>query len=746
MKKAWLLVVAVVLVTGAAVIAHRESGIRKNSSASGTSSSDPKASGSASSGAISPPASSALIEVSQRGPGMRRQSPDTLKLPVPRTLDLTHVTAANFATALGDDPARIFNYVRDEIAYETYTGCLRGPRGTLLALAGNSVDRASLLASMLQHAGQRVRFAHGTLPEPLARELVTSMWAERPQPASSPDLAPSSAAKTAAGTLLAGVKRDYTLIRDQLKNANVITGAQSAPTLDSLVKEAQDHYWVQWSKAGTWVDLDPSFIDSSPGTKYAPVERTLEAFPDALFHKIEIRLRLEEYTGDKVSSRVILSRKANAADLSGMNIVLSHQPENWSGPAASLEGALSSAIQETGRVKPVLIVGEKDWFAGETFYPKSPPSGGMGGVFNALAGIGTRHDAPIATAESLEFDFIPPTGQKETVIRELFDLVGRARRAKGSGLTGDEVRARAGAADRINLADSIYGLFFDTGAIAENYLLAAHSTAKSEESDVRATLQALAVTFNLMSDSLTGKLGSADEGKVCFYFDAPRLTIIDVSKGASGEIRLGIDLRRDTPRGVVQNSNPQASALSRVERGVVDGNLERVLLDYLMALAPRNDGQSDVEMSTSSLFDDAEKQHVPAAVLPADRNRLAADIPEDTLARLNDDTAKGYVAIAPEHVVRVAGLPRYAWWRVDPKSGETVAVTDEGLYGVELVATFKKNVGGQVIAVFVYIQTGIGAALKEALIDTIDPKTFPGGIAAVLRLLRDSGVLTKLRP
>ncbi len=79
--------------------------------------------------------------------------------PAPAGMSLRSVPTAiteeitQLAAALGNDPVRIFNHVRNTIDYDHYYGLRKGPELTLLEGSGNDLDTCSLLAELLKAAG-----------------------------------------------------------------------------------------------------------------------------------------------------------------------------------------------------------------------------------------------------------------------------------------------------------------------------------------------------------------------------------------------------------------------------------------------------------------------------------------------------------------------------------------------------------------------------------------------------------------
>jgi len=648
--------------------------------------------------AIKPPTVAYDAPSETDGPGLRRQAIESLALPVPRTIDLSYVQAENFAVGLGKEPTRIFEYVRDQIAYEPYVGVLRGPRGTLLAMAGNAADRAALLGELLQRSGFQIRYAHGTLPDALAQRLVDSVWAERrwAEAAASASGAPSAKLKPLSDQIAGSIQRDYALLQDMLKDANLPARTESAVTMQTLLNEARDHYWIEWLQDGTWSAMDPSFATAVPGQTFATAIETFATLPESIYHHIEIKVRVEEYTGERPSSREVLRYAAKAADLSGEDLVLVHSPVDWRN-------------QKNAHVRPAFIVQQKR-HEGEPFWVSEgrlPPGGGLA---DALGGGDGAVDVTMAAAETVELDLIAPSGHRQSETRELFDHVGQARRAADKVLDPAEL-AEAGASSADRLAWTTYGLFITTGAIDAVHasrLVPPASTTDSGHLDVGACLRHMNIAFAIASDLVTNRIAKANGPVSRSYFDSPRVQIAELA-ATSETLRFGFDLRRDVARTIVSGLRPDLAFATQVWRGVIDGTLERYLVAFF---AGSEDGKPiyGTRLSTSSLFESARATNTPAVLLAQNGMKADSSLPANTRTRIEESIAAGKVLIAPKLPATFGGAKRYAWWQVDPRSGETIAVTDDGLRAASetvVVTVHAGPAGGIIITTLV---PGAGAA------------------------------------
>lgn len=102
------------------------------------------------------------------GPLRDVTDPDDSGAPVPGDTAVAAplLSASPRITALAEalaTPARIVDHVRHHIAYEPYFGAVKGAERVLLEGAGNDVDIASALISLLRAAGVPCRYVYGTI-------------------------------------------------------------------------------------------------------------------------------------------------------------------------------------------------------------------------------------------------------------------------------------------------------------------------------------------------------------------------------------------------------------------------------------------------------------------------------------------------------------------------------------------------------------------------------------------------------
>jgi hypothetical protein len=199
------------------------------------------------------------------------------------------------AERLGRDRARIAAFVRDRIGFDPYEGVLRDARGTLLARAGNALDRALLLGALLEAAGDKVRLMHATIGEADASRLRELRKPAAPPPAR--DLA--KLAKTIGvepKDLEAGLKDDDALASEALKLAGPAAAALReaiGPREARPIPVSRDHYWIQVEKAGSWEDVDPSPIKLEKGNPTPVVPKELAALRRAVRFSLVLHRRVD---------------------------------------------------------------------------------------------------------------------------------------------------------------------------------------------------------------------------------------------------------------------------------------------------------------------------------------------------------------------------------------------------------------------------------------------------------------------
>jgi uncharacterized membrane protein len=558
---------------------------------------------------------------------------------------------------VGSDPAALFAFVRG-FGYEAYRGSLRGTRGALWSGAGNSLDQASLLIAMLRAAGIPARYRHGALSQADAQTLIASMF---PTPT----------------TILGQVAADVPV---------------SEPVNDaSLLAAAQDHWWVEAFFDGDWRELDPSFANAAVGQRFASqiagdgTDRIAEV-PDAWRPKLTVRLDIETYNqlnlGGQLKQVSYLEHTFRVVEVATAAVIFANLVTTDEQGGAVFANTIHTYT-------PFLAVDESDQMIfGQPYqelltnFPLATTA--ITGAWlefslTDLDGGATRYTRTLA--DRLGFDVRTYGGQPNLVLDAADGGVFSEFDMLSIGLFPGRVPPEALAARRAALTGVASQMADDTARIQELAALSALTPEQQVESSaIRARHQRnLGLFLNGISTSFAEAADRASQTTqtalfVKAYHDDPRLVIISHEEGDGGSAQINVDLRTTLERTIAYPGQGEPATMGyNLFKGINESWLEGEVI-----AAP---GGGAV-LTTAQVMIAASEQDIDFVFLDAAALDLLAtlDLTAEAKARITAAVLDGKIVSIPTAAPLIEGAPVIGWWEIDPASGETIGVMENGLH------------------------------------------------------------------
>lgn len=629
------------------------------------------------------------------------------------------------------DDQKIINFVRTNIAFEQYAGLLRGPQGTLMSQAGNALDQSVLLAKLLRDAGFDARVQRGELSETDARQLLSQMSRSRGAepiignvraaleilteeqviPEMPPDQFDSATSELQRSRLLKNMPefKAFEATRKLIEEAG---GDSLFSHVDEIANatenEARDYYWVEYknSAADPWTAVQPVFAGDSA---FAPpdVKETLEdEVPAALQHRLRLQFFMEKRVGGSLKSVAVSSPwERPAANLVTAPQAFAVLPDSAfaEGAAVKLPGELlESAKYFVPILGPGMAPGGQYFDQSGNIIDPMAGSTAQAGIFkevgrafgDAAAGIGGESVRPILTACWIEITRIAPGGHETTVRRMMLDRVGPAARNSGKGIdtltppTAAELRplmrtntliVATGRTPRGMAIDSVLGDLRNVQKALVTILISKSSGSPTSTDTTALKNVPLAWSGYLPLLNRMDAIESwSDDQRI--YRNAPMVMIHTAGAGEKEGAMNRIDIVSNPRRGFVAKNNdvwpsPRALVAAGVWETLTEGSFFH---------------QSESRRNTKLVFDAAQAQSIPLRTVRTVEALSELKLAPDARQNLRAELENGYAAVVPQSTPD--GQAQTGWWRVDPRTGETLGQLEDGR-GVEIteymvVATF----------------------------------------------------------
>jgi hypothetical protein len=617
---------------------------------------------------------------------------------------------------VGRSPDSLYHWVQDNTTWIPYRGTLRGPVGVLMDRQGNSLDRALLLADLLQRAGHSVRLAHADLPPARAAELLPALVARHATGAfvelasTRHDAAPVSDAAIRYGLDRRAIERvlnEYETGTTRLlaeldgrvpEQAGRLISSIPAPDpdeewltrRDSAIATLGDHWWVQAQRGDSWLDLDLLGVRASDAGIVLREILLPSELPPALHHAISIRVIAERLAAGALTEHAVLAHTIRPSELIGRPVVLQFWPAAWPNRAPVVQDLNRStrqvaASQDTWTAALVIgsdvVTSGSLSAAGATVEAAAAPAPGFGGLGGAISqglngrnGPATPGQDSLLTAAWIEYRLDIPGREPRVVRRAVFDLVGEAARQAWTPhvptLSDEQRLTRA-----LSLMMRTEILPVVAGPAPE-FVLQLHGRSLLANADLlRAVTRA---SFGSNEHTVDSLLRLAEPSV------SPLYALAVLRRGALGQAGIvdrpailtrhqfpsihGEGLALEDATDIVANEvgialTERDGFAARLEQGVWDTNLEAFLAG---SRASANTALAFAASGDWRTLTAAQSDRMPPRMAP------------DAAALMRRDLESGYTVIAPDAPIALRGAAFGGWWRIDPATGDALGIAATG--------------------------------------------------------------------
>jgi len=538
------------------------------------------------------------------------------------------------ANALGNEAA-VFAFVRDRIANQIYNGSLRGARGTLWTMGGNSLDKASLLIALLGALNIQAEYVQGTLSGAAASNAILAMF---PPP---------------------------TIVSGCVPPGAAVASPQTDSTLLSTVA---NHFWVQFGPSNT--AADPSIPGAQIGQTFATESQTFTTIAANLKQMATITLNVETYSalGGLGTPTAVLTQSYETDLLSGKPISFG-TTLGYSVQGGGLFGPQQTIFTYT----PYLLLGQGDpnieqdsTVQGTAFtedYSNILFSSYVSGIFLQIQAPDTAGTMQTYTHTILDrigyanrqsspppAPTIPTTPTPAIVPAQIvtMDILPGLQAQDTTTFTNQQTRINNEKTNLNNLQPQLSSLP-TTGTLTAAQQTLVNSVMTAENDLEIALAELAAISFAATADRV---LSQAElEYRSNAYYTSPRLILVSTS--ASGAFTLDL-LKRDIQVIASPGQNASVPVWFEETRGMIEASSEAKVLSSVL-----NQTSGDI----SDVFAAAAGDLV--SLIPGVSGQSMPTLSADAVARIQTALANGKFVVAPATTPMVDGPPSITSLSID---------------------------------------------------------------------------------